>query len=129
MSGGNGGSGGGGGVHGDGGARAFGPQEQQIPGSQVGQMPDLSPGWAVQRAQRVAAGDGTEGTEEFWMGTWPLALWPAGVCCDCIAVGAGGGQRAGLDAGALSGTHPDLHGLSRCHRAPYFAEGHGSRDI
>lgn len=115
MSGGNGGSGGGGGVRGDGGARAVEPQEPQTLGYQVGQTSALSPGLAVQRAQEVAAGGGTEGTVEFWMGTCPLGLWPAGVCCDYIAKGAGGGQWVGL--GAASDTHPDLRGLLYCHCA------------
>lgn len=91
MSDGNDGSGGGGGVRGDGGARDAGPQEPQTLGYQVDRMPALSPGLAVQRAQGVAAGGGTEGTMGFWMGTWPLELLPSGVCCDCIAKGAGGG--------------------------------------
>lgn len=76
MSDGNGGSGDGGGVRGDGGARDAGPQEPQTPGSQVDQTPALSPGLAVQREQRVAAGGGIVGTAGFWMGTWPLGLLP-----------------------------------------------------
>lgn len=115
MSGGNGGSGGGGGVRGDGGARGVGPQEPQTPGSRESQTPALSPGSAVQMAQGVAAGGGPEGTAGFWTGTGLLWLWPSGVCCDCIAEGAGGGQTVGL--GAVSGTHPDLRGLPRCHHA------------
>lgn len=76
MSGGNGGSGGGGGVRGDGGAHGAGPQEPQTLGSLVGQIPALSPGLAVQTAQKVVAEDGIEGTVGFWMGTALLGLWP-----------------------------------------------------
>lgn len=127
MSDGNGGSGGGGGVRGDGGARDAGPQGPQTLGSQVDQTPALSPGLAVQRAQGVAAGGGTEGTAGFWMGTWPLGLLPLGVCCGCIAKGAGGGRMIGL--GVVSGTHPDLRVLLRCRCATWFAEVGGSHDI
>lgn len=127
MSDGNGGSGGGGGVHGDGGAHDAGPQEPQTLGSQGGRTPALSPGLAVQRAQGAVAGGGTEGIAGFWMGTWPLGLLPSGVCCDCIAKGAGGGWRVGF--GAASGTHLDPHVLLCCHCAACFAEGGGSRDI
>lgn len=128
MSDGNDGSGGGDGVRGDGGAHDAGPQEPQTPGSRVDRSPALSPGLAVQRAQGVAAGGGTEGTAGFWMGTWPLGLLPSGVCCDCIAKGAGGGRRTGL--GVACGTHPDPHVLLRCHCAgAWFAEAGGSRDI
>lgn len=116
MSGGNGGSGGGGGVRGDGGARAFGPQEPQTPGFQGGRISALAPGLAVRRAREAAAGGATEGGVGFWMGTCPLGLWLAGVYCDCIAEGVGGGQRVGL--GEACDTHPDLRGWPRCRCAP-----------
>lgn len=127
MSDGNDDSGGGGGVHGGGGAHDAGPQEPQTLGCQVDQTPALSPGSAVLRAQGVAAGSGTEETGEFWMGTRPLGLLPLGVCCDCIAKGAGGGWRIGL--GVVSGTHPDPRVLLHCHCAAWFAEAGGSHDI
>lgn len=127
MSDGNDGSDGGGGVRGDGGVHGAGPREPQTPDSQVDRTPALSPGLAVQRAQGVAAGGGTEGTAGSWMGTWPLWLLLLAVCCDCIAKGADGGQRTGL--GVASGTHPDLRVLLRSHCAAWFAEAGGSRDI
>lgn len=61
------------------------------------------------------------------MGTWPLGLLPLGVCCGCIAKGAGGGRMIGL--GVVSGTHPDLRVLLRCRCATWFAEAGGSHDI
>lgn len=127
MSDGNGDSGGGGGVRGDDGARGAGPREPQSQGSQVGQRPALSPGLAVQRAPGAAAGGGWEGTAGFWMGTWPRELWPSGVCCGCIARGAGGGWRTA--PGAASGTHLDPRGLLRCHCVGWFAEGSDIHDI
>lgn len=123
MSDGNDGSGGGGGVRGDGGARVAGPQEPQTLGSRADQKPALSPGSAVQRA----AGGGTEGIAGFWMETWPLGLLPSGVCCGCIAAGAGDGRKIGF--GVASGTHPDPHVLLHCHCAAWSAEAGGSRGI
>lgn len=131
MSDGNGGSGGGGGVRGGGGARDAEPQEPQTPGSPEGQTPALSPGSAAQSGQAAAAagggGGGTEAGAGFWMETWPLGPSPGGVCCGCIAEGAGGGWMNWL--GVASGTHPDRRVPPRRHCAACSAQAGGGRDI